>query len=130
MTEESILKAWQMVRHFEFWEFSSPDLTPESGLRMNIEFVKRIDELRHRCNFPFTINSGFRSPEWNKEVGGVPASSHTQGLATDIAVRSSRQRFSVLKQAMTLGFNRIGVGKTFIHLDASFDLPQGVLWLY
>ena len=30
------------------------------------------------------INSGFRSPEVNKAVGGVPTSNHTTGCAVDI----------------------------------------------
>ena len=37
-----------------------------------------------RLSFPIIINSGFRSPEVNKAVGGVPTSNHLTGCAVDI----------------------------------------------
>ena len=50
-----------------------------------------LEELRRRWNGlygdgddPIIINSGFRSPEVNKAVGGVPTSNHTTGCAVDI----------------------------------------------
>ena len=50
-----------------------------------------LEELRRRWNNlygegddPIIINSGFRSPEVNKAVGGVPTSNHTTGCAVDI----------------------------------------------
>ena len=50
-----------------------------------------LEQLRRRWNNlygegddPIVINSGFRSPEVNKAVGGVPTSNHTTGCAVDI----------------------------------------------
>ena len=40
---------------------------------------------------PIIINSGFRSPEVNKAVGGVPTSNHTTGCAVDIRVAGIEQ---------------------------------------
>ena len=60
-----------------------------------VENLKRVckwlEKLRKRWNDiygegddPIIINSGFRSPEVNKAVGGVPTSNHTTGCAVDI----------------------------------------------
>ena len=50
-----------------------------------------LEQLRRRWNNiygdgddPIIINSGFRSPEVNKAVGGVPTSNHLTGCAVDI----------------------------------------------
>ena len=42
-------------------------------------------EMRNEVReYPIIINSGFRSPEVNKAVGGVPTSNHLTGCAVDI----------------------------------------------
>lgn len=46
--------------------------------------VDLLDAIRERLGVPVTINSGYRCPEHNAEVGGVPNSYHTQGVAADI----------------------------------------------
>ena len=40
---------------------------------------------------PIIINSGYRSPEVNKAVGGVPTSNHLTGCAADIRVSGIEQ---------------------------------------
>ena len=42
-------------------------------------------------NDPIIINSGYRSPEVNKAVGGVPSSNHLTGCAVDIHVSGMEQ---------------------------------------
>ena len=44
---------------------------------------KRWNDLYGEGDDPIIINSGFRSPEVNKAVGGVPTSNHTTGCAVD-----------------------------------------------
>ena len=45
---------------------------------------KRWNDLYGDGDDPIIINSGFRSPEVNKAVCGVPTSNHTTGCAVDI----------------------------------------------
>ena len=40
---------------------------------------------------PIRINSGYRSPQLNKKVGGVPTSNHLTGCAVDIRVTGMEQ---------------------------------------
>ena len=42
-------------------------------------------------NDPIIINSGYRSPEVNKTIGGVATSNHLTGCATDIHVAGIEQ---------------------------------------
>ena len=40
---------------------------------------------------PILINSGYRSPQLNKKIGGVPTSNHLTGCAVDIRVTGMEQ---------------------------------------
>lgn len=97
---------------------------------MDQEFLLKLDRAREVAQIPFVINSAWRSVEKNKEVGGKSNSSHLKGLAVDISVTNSRQRFIVLKALIQAGFNRIGVAKTFIHVDDDKDKDPEVVWVY
>lgn len=43
-----------------------------------------LEDVRNELGSPIIITSGYRCPELNKEVGGVPRSLHIQGRAVDI----------------------------------------------
>lgn len=123
------------LKYFKYEEFDSPDV-PDSGRYMDADFLAMLDNAREIAGIPFRINSGWRTIEHNQEVGGKPGSSHIVGKAVDIAIRNSRERSIILSALQQAGFNRFGVGKTFIHVDNDgTDFPDGVkdpnvLWLY
>ncbi len=120
---------WTDIAHFDSNEFDSPDV-PGSGLKMNIDFVAKLDTIREKVGLPLSISSGFRTPEHNAKVGSVDSSAHETGHAADILTLTSTLRFKVLQAAMFLGINRIGVGNTFVHLDDSDHHAQNVVWTY
>ena len=97
---------------------------------MNQEFLLKLDRAREVAQIPFKINSAYRTPEHNAKIGGKPNSSHLKGLAVDISATDSRQRFTILKALIDTGFNRIGVAKTFIHVDDDKSKSPEVVWLY
>lgn len=98
--------------------------------KMNDEFLLKLDRAREVAQIPFKINSAYRTKEHNAKIGGSPNSSHLKGLAVDISVTDSRQRFIVLNALIEVGFNRIGIADTFIHVDSSTDKAQNVIWTY
>jgi zinc D-Ala-D-Ala carboxypeptidase len=96
---------------------------------MNVNFLAKLDEAREYSGIPFIINSAYRSPEHPESIKN-PTSSHIKGLAVDISVKDSKQRFLVLDALIHVGFNRIGIAGTFIHVDLDLDKSQNVIWTY
>ena len=96
---------------------------------MNESFLMRLDEAREYAGIPFIINSAYRSPTHPESIKR-PTSSHIKGLAVDISATSSRQRGLILDALRAVGFDRIGIANTFIHVDMDYDKDQNVTWLY
>jgi uncharacterized protein YcbK (DUF882 family) len=125
---------WSKFPNFHREEFDSPD-EPFSGHHMKVEFLERLQRAREAAGRPFVITSGFRTQEHNKKIyerlGKKPIDSpHLYGWAADIACASSSLRQAIITALVQEGFTRIGIGKTFIHVDARPDAPQKVFWLY
>ena len=116
------------LNYFKVEEFNQPNL-PESWRKMDLNLLMLLDNIRHRAGIPFKINSAYRSPEYNKKIGGVSNSAHCLGKAVDIAATDSKSRFLIIEAALHFGIQRIGIAKNFIHLDIK-DEPIEVAWLY
>ena len=117
------------LKHFSYEEFASPDV-PHSGSYMDDDFLSMLDNAREIAGIPFKINSGYRTIEHNYEAGGKPNSSHIVGKAADISVKGSRQRWIITEALIQAGFNRIGIAKTFIHVDSDDTKDANVIWTY
>ena len=114
---------------FSCWEFDSPDKL-HSGELMNHAFIKKLTAARMLTKSSFSINSGYRSLYHNILIGGKSDSSHLRGLACDIEVTNSRNRHNILTSLLKVGFNRIGIGKNFIHVDIDLSKSPRVVWVY
>lgn len=80
-----------------------------------------------------TVVSGCRCKAHNTAVGGVPSSTHQFGLGVDISAPSGAEKFRLVQLAQAAGFERIGVGKSFIHLDTAAKgetWPSPAIWQY
>ena len=117
------------MRNFNLKEFDSSDLEG-SGAKMDSCFLEMLDNARDIAGIPFSINSGYRTKEHNAKVGGVEGSSHTKGVACDIACSNSRARFIIISSLLEAGFTRIGVSSSFIHVDSDCEKSQDVIWTY
>jgi len=118
------------LQYFRLEEFDSPD-EPGSGRRMCGDFLFMLDEARDIARVPFRITSGVRSVSHNKAVGGTENSSHLRGKAADIACTDSATRFRIVAALLAVGFNRVGIGASFIHCDNDDEIKTpGVVWLY
>lgn len=117
------------MRYFSYSEFDSPDEVG-SGQKMHPDILEMLDEVRDKFDKPIRINSGYRSEKHNTKVGGTPNSSHLRGLAVDIACNSSVDRYHLLNCLLDVGFNRIGIAGSFIHVDIDPEKAKDVIWTY
>lgn len=118
-----------MAKYFNNAEFRRCD-PPCSEKDMNPALMERLDALREKCGMPLIINCAYRSREWDLKKGRSGNSAHTRGMAVDILCNSSATRYKIVSAAIELGFTRIGIGKTFVHLDIDETLAQGVMFDY
>ena len=124
------------MKYFNYFEFDSPDVQG-SGQLMDKEVLDLVDQVRELYGKPIHITSGYRTEAHNEKVGGkMPdadgsgGSSHLNGLAIDVACTTSADRYRLIELFMLVGFNRIGVADTFIHVDLDKDKVQNVIWTY
>ena len=105
MTVVSINKQVRLSDHFTLGEMCKTSAKTQNGnipSHVHIENLKRLcgwlEQLRRRWNNiygegddPIIINSGYRSPEVNKAIGGVVGSNRLTGCAVDIHVYGLEQ---------------------------------------
>ena len=97
---------------------------------MNQELDARLWVVERQVSFRFNFNSWCRCEEHNRKEGGSPTSSHLYGSAVDIATINSSQRFQLIKVLCFHGFNRIGIGSSFVHADIDPAKSSSVIWIY
>ena len=114
----------KLTKNFNSEEFDCRDgsTMPESVLK-NIKLVaEQLQILRDNVGVPITINSGYRSPTYNKKVGGATKSQHLLGKACDITIKDMRA-IDVYKLVINLindgklVIGGVGMYKNFTHLD-------------
>jgi uncharacterized protein YcbK (DUF882 family) len=117
------------MKNFKISEFDSPDEIG-SGAKMDKDFLSMIDKARDFAGTPFKINSGYRTLAHNRKVGGKLSSSHLKGMAADIHCANDTERHKILMGCIKAGFTRIGIAKTFIHVDNDKTKNQNRIWVY
>ena len=120
---------WNDYPNFKRDEFDSSD-EPSSGDNMKHEFMQRLQCARDIAGVSFKINSGYRTKSHNEKVGGKLNSSHLYGCAADIHCADDITRWKILSALMDAGFNRIGISKTFIHVDSDETKNADRIWMY
>ena len=85
-----------------------------------------------KFNKKLFVTSGARCYIHNKEIGGVPNSAHTKGLAFDVHYDNSKETYLIISHLYKMGVPRIGINfaKSFVHFDIDTTLPQNVLFKY
>lgn len=89
-------------------------------LKMDSRLLEGLEALRALSGAPIVVHAGYRCARHNAEVGGVPRSEHTLGLAADIHLPGmSLQRMYELASAVPQ-FAEGGIGVydgDFLHVD-------------
>lgn len=120
---------WSMYPNFSASEF---DCKHTGRNEMKTEFMDRLQALRTAYGKPMKITSGYRHPSHPVEARkGHSNGEHTRGMCADIACASGSERYELVYLALSHGFHRIGIAKTFLHLGLGGPgLPSNVIWEY
>lgn len=103
--------------------FSPAETACKCGCGMQVQdtLLEVADAVREKFGEALVVTSGARCPAYNKKVGGAPASTHQKGLALDLSCTDSGKRMRLLKAMLEVGVRRVGLGKTFLHMDVGSD---------
>lgn len=135
-------------KNFDYKEFEKTDV-PEMQVKNTIASVevrdnikalvdRVIQPLRDAWGKPLAINSGYRCPEVNKAVGGVPTSQHVLGEAADVCPfgRNGHGDIEVVRKLATtardlgLPFDQMILYPSFVHLSHRRNRAQRGQILY
>ena len=110
--------------NFSLHEFRCNDGTdvPEELMDNVQKLAENLQVLRNYLGRPIVVISGYRSPEYNKKIGGAKRSQHMLAKAADIVVAdmtSLEVRDTVIKLIKDGKMHPGGVGiyPTFVHYD-------------
>lgn len=85
LTENFTLKELTYTNPEIFKRFGVQN-TPNEKVIQNLKLLAEnvLQPIRNHFKVPIIISSGYRSPEYNKIIGGAHGSQHTKGEAVDI----------------------------------------------
>lgn len=121
-------------KNFSFSEFERSETAERKGI-VNVIATARVRDsiqalvvnvlqpLRTALGVEMPVNSGYRCPELNEAVGGVPTSQHLTGEAADIA---TPMPLRMARKAVEMGlpFDQMGIYNTFMHISHKLGGPQ------
>jgi hypothetical protein len=101
---------------------SVSDASDDAGWRMiKNEVWQKLVPVARRMGKVLTINSAYRSPEYNRNIGGASRSMHMTGLALDVSMAgfSDEDKRNFIRIASQEGFSGIAYypGSNFMHID-------------
>ena len=131
----------RISKNFTMDEFSVSSSYPElaKGVPINIrpaiiELVKHVlQPICDKTGWTCKINSGYRSIELNRAVGGAPSSQHTKGEASDCVFMKGGKPvkiIDVLKVGKDLNFDQMIAYPTFVHFSYTKRKPNRRMVLY
>ena len=122
--------------YFSDYEFACPCC---GECKVDEAFLVKLDKLRTLLKKPINITSGCRCVEYNADLRArgyhsVDGSAHTISQkqlceAADIECSSSTYRRELVILAHSV-FSRIGISKSFVHVDSDDEKDQMVTWTY
>jgi uncharacterized protein YcbK (DUF882 family) len=108
---------FQISENFNLQEFECTHQN-HRHVQVDLELITKLEKLRKRLGLPMIVNSGYRCPKRNQQVGGAEKSQHLLGKAADISLHNQQLDIDIIFNiARKIGFKGIGLYDNFIHLD-------------
>lgn len=114
----------QLTRNFHSKEFDCKDGTkvPEEFKNNLIKLAVNLQVLRDDFGSALVISSGYRTPKYNKRVGGATLSQHLTASASDLSQNKETplelyKRIEKLIKQGKMHNGGLGLYNTFVHYD-------------
>jgi uncharacterized protein YcbK (DUF882 family) len=124
-----------LTENFQLSEFSCKDGkgVPLELLANVKELAENLQVLRDEVGVPITITSGYRTPAYNKKIGGAKNSQHCHARAADIKVqgltpKEVKETIERLIKEGKMKQGGIGVYPSWTHYDTFYDGKNPRRW--
>jgi len=104
----------QLTTNFRLSEFYCPCC---GKAKISTALPRLLQQIRDEVGEPLTISSGYRCAKHNAEVGGVPNSDHTKGLAVDIPISESALRYRLVRAIMLADTPYVRIYPGHVHIS-------------
>lgn len=122
--------------NFTLEEFTRSDTASRLGIinepgekelaALRVLVSRTIQPLRDKLGVPIHVNSGYRCPELNKAVGGVPTSQHQKGEAADLSIDGKAADILEALENSNIPFDQAILYRkqNFLHVSLKLDGVQ------
>lgn len=126
----------RLSENFTLEEFTRSDTATRLGIdntpgekeleALRVLVERTLQPLRDRLGIPVHVNSGYRCPELNKAVGGVPTSQHQKGEAADLSVDGKASDILEALESGNIPFDQAILyrKRNFLHVSLKLDGVQ------
>lgn len=126
----------RLSENFTLDEFTRSDVAIKLGIinepgekeieALRVLVNRTIQPLRDKLGIPIHINSGYRCPELNKAVGGVPTSQHQKGEAADLSIDGKANNILDVLENNDIPFDQAILYRkqNFLHVSLKLDGVQ------
>ena len=122
--------------NFTLDEFTRSDTASRLGIinepgekelaALRVLVSRSVQPLRDKLGVPIHVNSGYRCPELNKAVGGVPTSQHQKGEAADLSIDGKAADILEALENSNIPFDQAILYRkhNFLHVSLKLDGVQ------
>lgn len=114
----------QLTKNFDLAEFACKDGTPVPVTMIPTvqELANNLQVIRDTIGEGLHINSAYRTPAYNKKIGGAKDSQHPKGRAADLTCKSKtpKQLHAIILKLIKEGKIKqggVGLYPGFVHYD-------------
>jgi len=125
----------QLTEHFSLEELTATahrgiDNTPPAPIMPHLQtLAEGLEQVRALLGHPLHINSGYRSPTLNTEVGGAKNSAHMSGFAADFICPAAGSPLDICRTIVhsSIAFDQIIQEGAWVHLSFAPAMRRSIL---